>query len=95
MAYCILYDDKNQPKKTLSAFRRLVLTVCFFACFLWLVSSFWPEGQELLRRLLIPGDPDGTLHAAEVFAQEIGSSFPLSDAARNFCLAILDHGYSG
>ena len=95
MAYRISYDAEKQSKKTLSPFRCLVLTACFFACFLWLVSSFWPEGQELLRQLLIPGDPDITLEAAEVIAQELGSGFSMTDAARNFCLAVLEHGYSG
>lgn len=95
MGYRIIYDEKNEKKTNFSGIRRSILTAGFFLCFLWGVSVFWPEGRELLKVLLIPGDPETTLQAAEVFAQELESGFSLADAAQNFCMAVLDHGHPG
>ena len=93
--YHIIYEAEKRKKGKGSGLRRLFLTTGFFLCFLWLVGTFWPDGQDLMKQLLIPGDPDITLEAAEVFAQEVGSGFAMADAARNFCLAVLNHGYTG
>lgn len=95
MGYRITYGMEAGRKESDRGGRRFFLTAVFFLCFLWMVSVFWPEGRELLKILLIPGDPDETLRAAEVFAQELGSGFSLTDAAQNFCIAVLEHGYSG
>lgn len=95
MAYRILYDREGADKPPKGGYRRFLLTTCCFLLFLWVVCTFWPEGREILRVTLIPGDPDQTLHAAEVFAQELGSGFCVADATRNFCMAVLAHGYSG
>lgn len=75
--------------------RRAVLTVLFFICFLQLVHAFWPEGKDMLQMLLIPGDPETTLQAAEVFAQEMECGYSLMDAAKNFCISVLHHGNTG
>ena len=93
--YHIIYETEKRKKGKCSGLRRLFLTACFFLCFLWLVGTFWPDGQDLMKQLLIPGTPDITLEAAEVFAQEVGSGFSVTDAAWNFCLAVMSHGYSG
>ena len=95
MAYQIIYDPNLKQDSKGNGIRRLLLTTAFFLCFLWMVGNLWPEGRELLKNLLIPGNPDMTLQAAEVFAQELGSGFSLADAARNFCIAVLENGYSG
>ena len=93
MAYRITYDSKKEREQTPCGIRRFFLTTLFFICFLWMVTSFWPEGKALMKLLLLPGDPDTTLQAAEVFAAELESGFPLTDAARNFCDAVLVHGF--
>ena len=95
MSYQITYGSKTDQNARGRGFRRVILTTAFFLCFLWMVGVYWPEGRELLKVMLIPGDPDYTLQAAQVFAQELGSGFSLSDASRNFCIAVLEHGYSG
>lgn len=94
VGYHICYDEEPRTGGT-GRKRRWILTLFFLFCFFWVVSACWPEGREILKFLMIPGDPDQTLQAAEVFAQEIGSGFALGDAARNFCIAVLEHGYSG
>lgn len=95
MAYRMEYgvETKDDPPKR--GHRRLFLTVFFFLLFLWGIWVSYPKGREVLRMLLIPGDPEVTLHAAEVFAQELGNGFCVADAARNFCITVLSHGYSG
>lgn len=95
MAYSIVYGMKQEQKHTQSKSRRFVLTAGIFLFFLWSVSCFWPEGREMLKLLLVPGDSETTLRAAEVFAQELSSGFSLADASKNFCIAVLEHGYSG
>lgn len=95
MAYSIVYGMKQEQKNPRRKFRRFFLTAGMFLFFLWSVSSFWPEGKEILKFLLIPGDSETTIQAAEVFAQELSSGFSLADASQNFCIAVLEHGYSG
>lgn len=95
MGYHIIYDGKGKECAADRRMRRLAMTGGFFLCFLWLVCIFWQEGREILKILLIPGDPEHTIQAAEVFAQELGSGFSLGDAARNFCISVLNYGYSG
>lgn len=94
MDYRVIYGSECSCKRNVGSFRRFFLTTGFFFCFLWLVCCFWPDGRFLLKQLLIPGDPEVTLEAAEVFAQEVGSGFSLADAARNFCHVVLNRGYS-
>lgn len=95
MSYRIVYDSSVEAKTQKNRLIRSFLTLGFFICFLWTVHFFWPEGQELLKMMLIPGDPDSTLQAAEVFAQELNSGFSLLDAAENFCVAVMEHGNPG
>ena len=95
VTYRIVYETEKRNKANGRGLRRLIMTVCFFVCFLWLVGAFWPQGQFLLRELLLPGDPTATLEAAEVFAQEMSSGFALKDAAENFMNTVLNHGYQG
>jgi len=95
MAFRITYGVEKEQKQNKGRSRCFFLTAGFFLCFLWSVARFWPEGRELLRTLLIPGDPEVTMEAAEVFAQELGCGYSLADAARNFCLSVLGNGYSG
>lgn len=95
VAYSIVYGMTENPQNSSSKLRRFALTAGMFLLFLWCVSSFWPEGSELLKVLLVPGDSETTIQAAEVFAQELSSGFSLADASKNFCITVLEHGYSG
>lgn len=92
MAYQINYLSENQKMESGTCIRRVILTTAFLMCFVWLVSVFWPDGKELLKQLLIPGNPASAMKAAEVFAAELGSGYSLVDAARNFCETFGEHG---
>ena len=64
-------------------------TAGVFLAFLLLVQTFWPDGQQFLRELLIPGDAETTIQAVEVFADELRCGEPFSVAAEVFCREIL------
>lgn len=95
MPYRIVYEPEESRPPSFRGIRRGIMTVCLFLSFLTAVNRFWPEGKEILRTVLIPGDPERTLEAAHVFALEIQNGFPLKDAAANFCISILAHGNGG
>ena len=84
MSYHMIYEPESRAEGGNSMIFRTLMTASFFVCFLWTVSQFWPEGRELLQLLLIPGDPDVTLEAAEVFAQDLGSGEHLAEAWYRF-----------
>ncbi len=93
MPYCISYEGEKKGHQGRSV-RRMAMTVFFFGWFIWTVSHNWQEGRQLLQSLLIPGDPQETLEAVQVFAQELSCGFTLGDAMKNFCTAVLNHGTS-
>ncbi len=89
MGWRIEYGLEEESGVPDTGLRRKMLTVCFFVVFCIMVSLCWPEGRELLRILLIPGDPEVTLEAAEAFARELHQGFPMGEAAKHFCIAVL------
>jgi hypothetical protein len=95
MVYRIVYHTEAQGSDRKSGGRRVFLTVMLFSVFCWIVCFCWPEGKQMLRILLIPGEPEVTIQAAEVFASELCSGYTLSDAVRNFCANVLENRYAG
>lgn len=92
--------DYQPVKKVRGAERRrsrvLALTGLCLIVFLILVNSVWPQGMELLRELLIPGDTAVTVAALEDLASELGAGEALSGALENFCRRILvEAGFAG
>ena len=92
--YRIIYGSGTGAHEKNSGGRRILLTGLLFLFFCMAVYKFWPEGRMLLQTLLLPGTPETTLQAAEVFAAEMGSGYALQDAVRTFCAAVLGNGYS-
>ena len=88
MSYRMIYEPESRAEAGNSMIFRTLMTVSFFVCFLWTVNRFWPEGRELLQLLLIPGDPDTTLEAAAVFAQDLGSGEQLTIAWHRFASVV-------
>ena len=93
--YRIMYDSKDDKHNRKGRVRTVILTAVIFLIFCTAVCSYWPDGRFLLRTLLIPGDPETTLQAAEVFAAEVASGYAFSDAVKNFCSIVFENGYSG
>lgn len=57
--------------------------------FLLLVGEFWPRGAEVLRNLVVPGDPAVTVAALEDFALELKAGEALPSALEGFCRRII------
>lgn len=93
MGYRIDYGGKYRDRQTNidSIFRRICLTICFLSLFMSLVCGFWPEGQTVLRSLLIPGDSQATLEAAEVFARDLQQGLSFGEGLGDFFRSVL-HG---
>ena len=69
----------------------LPMTAVFLAMFILLVHFFWPQGRQVLRELIIPGDADTTVHAVTTFVAELRYGNSFSGAAEVFCREILNH----
>ena len=90
MSYHMIYEPESRAEGGNSVIFRTLMTASFFVCFLWAVNQFWPEGRELLKLLLLPGDPDAALEAAAAFAQDLGSGEHLTAAWRRFASVMTD-----
>lgn len=93
--YRIMYGSKDDKHNQKGRGRAVIMTAVIFLIFCTAVCIWWPEGRFLLRTMLIPGDPETTLQAAEVFAAELASGYSFSDTVKNFCSLIVENGYSG
>lgn len=89
VAYRIVYEPVKSRTEQGRSVRRPVLTALCFALFLILVNNCWPQGNALLRELLIPGEPEVTLEALEVLADSIRTGDPLAEAVGAFCAAVM------
>ena len=91
MAYQIVYDGREVcPDKNRRG--RMGMTVTFFLLFCLLVCGFWPEGRELLRTVLLPGDPDETVLAASELIDHLQQGSGLGDAVSVFLQTVTDYG---
>lgn len=92
MAYRIDYGPPL-PRHRKEAFPlRLVLLTCgFFTTLLLGVKLLWPEGNELLARLLLPVHSSGSLDAVEAFLSALRSGEPFYDSLTAFCRHIISY----
>jgi len=66
-----------------------LIAVCLLLFFI-LVGSFWPEGKEILQKLIFPGDPVVTAAALDNLTESLRSGEALSDSMAAFCIQILE-----
>ena len=93
--YQMIYGTGNSGKTQKGRGRLVIMTVVLFFVFCMAVYIYCPEEKMLLQTLLIPGNPEITIQAAEVFASELGGGYALSDALQKFCSTIFENGYTG
>ena len=84
-------DKQGEKKRNV----RFGLGLVFFGMFLFLTIQLWPEGREMLKQLLIPGDPAVTVTALENLAQELRCGAEISFALEGFCREIVENGVAG
>lgn len=91
--------DYQPVKKVRGAEKRTskipALTALFLVLFLLLVNGFWPRGAEVLKEVLIPGDPAVTVAALEDFATELKAGENLSGAWEAFCRRVIGEAELG
>lgn len=95
MSYQVVYpgNQEKQPKKKPVPF---ALMLCgWLLAFVILTVCFWPEGTQVMQKLLLPGDAAVTAAALEGFAAELKEGEQLSGALENFCRSILENGELG
>lgn len=66
-----------------------VLVAGAFVLFLLLTWSLWPEGAEVLRDILIPGDNAVTVQAMKDMSHNLKNGVALSDAVTAFCQDVI------
>ncbi|MBQ8834617.1 MAG: hypothetical protein IJ001_06810 [Oscillospiraceae bacterium] len=88
MGYQITYSSEPRKGDRPGA-RRRELTWLVLVCFLVFVWTFWPEGREVLLTVLLPGDREATLEAAEVFLDSVQCGLSFGDAAEIFCRQVI------
>ena len=71
--------------------RLVLLTTGFFTAFLLGVKALWPEGNELLAKLLLPIRNSGPIDAVEVFLSDLRSGESFYDSLTAFCRQIISY----
>ena len=89
MGYRIDYAGE---RKTEPIQRNRHFTLYWFGVFLLLVCGFWPEGRAVLRSILLPGDPENTIHAAAQLLDQLRSGETMGDAVTVFYRTVTEFG---
>lgn len=94
MAYRIVYGPMpgNAAQKTAGSFRLHIMTAIFLVLFVLLVRQVWPEGTDMLRTFLLPGDPTANEQAVSSLIQDLRAGEAFADALTVFCRQIIENG---
>lgn len=89
MGYRIEYEPSYGPRKRRTP-KLAVLTALCMLLFLLLVNTFWIQGKQALRELLLPGDAAVTASALEDLARDLREGEKLSFALESFCKKVIE-----
>ncbi len=90
MGYRVEYGTVKKVRGLEKRVSRLpALCGAWLLVFFFLVTALWPEGRDLLRSALIPGDPAVTAAAFEDMTWELRQGEEISGALRTFCRQVL------
>ena len=94
MSYRIDYAPRREPgqRQPENGAFVPVLTICFFALFALLLQAFWPEGRQVLVRLLLGSGGRSLVRCIQTVADSLESGQPLYDAAVTAFRDVI-HGY--
>lgn len=94
MGYRIEYEPQTRTSGKSGRFvRRIqILTAAFFLLFVLLVRQAWPEGTQMLREILLPGEPSFTQTAFQTMLGDIRQGTSVQEALTVFCQQMIDHG---
>lgn len=89
MGYRIEYEPSYGPRKRRTP-KLAVLTALCMLLFLLLVNTFWIQGKQALRELLLPGDAAVTASALEDLVRDLREGEKLSFALESFCKKVIE-----
>ena len=70
---------------------RTMTAVCMIL-FALVVECFWPQGQQVLQKFFLPGEPTVTEQAFSELISDLSQGIKLQEAMTAFCQQIIDHG---
>ncbi len=90
MGYHIEYGGVKKVRGLERRTLRLpALTGLFFLLFVFLVTTLWPEGAQLLRETVIPGDPAVAAASFERLKEDLYSGLGMGSSLKLFFSSIL------
>lgn len=94
MGYRIEYgpSECKSSNQAVCSGRILLLGVVIFGLFSMSVRLWWPEGWQVMRCMIFPGDLEAAGEAAEAFAQSVRDGMSLQEAIINFCEHVVSVG---
>ena len=93
MGYRIEYDRGSGKYEVsdVNPWRFPLMLAGAFGLFLIFAFHSWPEGGEVLRSVLIPGEDAVTVQAFQNMTDDLRSGAAISDAVEAFCRFVI-HG---
>lgn len=93
MGYRTEYGSVSRRKnaKTSSGIRVVLFTIIFLYMFAYLVNSYWPEGREVLQKVIWPADMQTSGQVVQAFVKKLRLGIPIWDAVESFCREIVGH----
>ena len=86
MGYRIVYGEEPAVTTAERKSHLRLMTAGFALVFVILVRLCWPEGTQMLRQTLLPGDNA----ALEQLKEDIQAGEPIGDAVTAFCQTIVE-----
>lgn len=93
MGYRIRYGPEPEFERQPPKSRLQVLTAGFALAFVMLVRLLWPQGADLLRDVLLPGE-DVTTAAFTQMAADIQAGEDVADAVTAFCRSVVADAFA-
>lgn len=87
ISYTAVRKVRGMEKRVVSV---PALAAGFLLLFCILVATFWPRGEEMLKKIIFPGDSQVTISALEDLRGQILEGVSLKDALQTFCAQILE-----
>lgn len=89
MSYRVDYHSEKEENHRQGRGRIMTGALLCFLLFLIFVQLFWPEGQQALRAMILPGASENVWSAADDMVRQIREGEPLRDTVDAFCRDVL------
>lgn len=89
MSYRVDYHSEEKEKHRQGKGGVVLSALLCFLLFLIFVQLFWPEGQQALRAMILPGASENVWSAADDMVRQIREGEPVADTVDAFCRGVL------